>query len=95
MTTAPQHEEDSCLLSTQPKFYLKAVLLSQNGAVDRSDDSAGVCTQVQTSKSTDGNRHRLSGPMVPVKPQEASVPFLAQIDWNNKSIATSSMYLHV
>lgn len=28
------------------KVYLKAVLLPQNGAVDRSDDGAGVCTQI-------------------------------------------------
>lgn len=30
------------------KIYLKAVLLPQNGAVDRPDDSACVCAKIQT-----------------------------------------------
>lgn len=57
MTTAIQAQEVSRLLFQQLKLYLKAVFLSQNGAVDWSDDSTGVCTQVQTSQSTDWNRY--------------------------------------
>lgn len=30
------------------KLYLKAVLFPQNGAVNWSDNCAGVCTQIQT-----------------------------------------------
>ena len=39
----------------QVKVYLKAVLLPQNGAVDWPDDSACVCTQIQTPHWTDWN----------------------------------------